>query len=183
MAAQVNGEAPSSAFLNHLTSYPIVHDSISTFKANPYGRKSIDLTSSSYERLSKPFAPYLHTPYQYISPYLQRADSFGDHTLSSIDSRFPQIKKPTEELYSEGKSIVYFPIQKSNEGKQYVLNKYNSEIKKAGDEGLFGQGKALVATGLGITGDILNYASTFLSKKKSQAEIAVKESAPEKPAN
>ncbi|RFU28812.1 hypothetical protein B7463_g7525, partial [Scytalidium lignicola] len=183
MAAQVNGETPSSAFLHHLTSYPIVHDSITTFKSNPYGRKSIDLTSQGYERLGKPFVPYFHTPYQYISPYLQKADSFGDSTLSTIDTRFPQIKKPTEELYSEGKSIVFFPIKKSTEGKEYVLSKYQSEIKKVGDEGYVGQGKALLATGLGITGDLINYASAFLSKKKEQAEVAIKDAAPEKTTN
>lgn len=182
-APQVNGEAPTSAFLHHLVSYPIISDSIDTFKANPYGRKSIDLTSQGYERLGKPFVPYFQTPYQYISPYLERADSFGDHTLDSIDSRFPQIKKPTQELYSEGKSIVFFPLTKSNEGKEYVLNRYQSEIKKVGDEGLVGQGKALLATGLGITGDLINYASHYLTQKKEQAEVAVKEAVPEKTPN
>merc|ERR1712093_874997 len=46
MAPQVNGEAPSSAFLSHLISYPVISDSISTFKSNPYGAKSLSITTS-----------------------------------------------------------------------------------------------------------------------------------------
>ncbi|KUJ15151.1 uncharacterized protein LY89DRAFT_104605 [Mollisia scopiformis] len=96
MAPQVNGEAPSSAFLHHLTS----------------------LTHTSYSKISAPLAPYLHTPYSYLSPYLSKADSLGDSTLSSLDSKFPLVKKPTGELYDEGKAIVFYPLKKGNEGKE-----------------------------------------------------------------
>jgi len=163
--AQVNGEAPSSAFLNHLTSYPVVSDSISAFKTNPYGAKSLDLTTASLHRL-QPLLPYLARPYQFVSPYVQKADSLGDATLSSIDARFPAVKKPAGEWYSEGREIVLFPLRKGNEGKEYVLSVFGVEKKKVGQDGLVSYGKALIGTGLVVSGDAYKWVSEYLAGAK-----------------
>lgn len=171
MAAQVNGEAPSSAFLNHLTSYPVVSDSISAFKTNPYGAKSLDLTTASLHRL-EPLLPYLARPYQYVSPYVQKADSLGDATLSSIDARFPAVKKPAGELYNDGREIVLFPLRKGNEGKEYVLGVFGVEKKKAGQDGLVSYGKALIGTGLVVSGDAYKWVSEYLAGAKKEAVAA-----------
>ncbi|KAI9648033.1 hypothetical protein NHQ30_002661 [Ciborinia camelliae] len=170
MAPQVNGETPSSAFLSHLTSYPLIHDSISTFKSNPYGQRSIDLTATSYEKFGKPFIPYLQKPYQYVSPYVAKADSLGDSTLSTLETKFPAVKKPTGELYSDGKSLVFYPLTKSSEGKEYVLGKYNGEVKKTEDQGILGYGKALLSTGLIVSSEAFQWLSQFLSAKKAEAK-------------
>merc|ERR1712093_336336 len=106
MAPQVNGEAPSSAFLSHLISHPVISDSISTFKSNPYGAKSLSITTSLSHKLADPLLPYLTKPYQYVSPYITKADSLGDSTLSTIDSKFPVVKKPTGELIDNGKAAI-----------------------------------------------------------------------------
>jgi len=175
MTAQVNGETPSSAFLSHLTSYPIISDSISTFKSNPYGQKSLDLTSQGYEKFAKPVLPYFSKPYEYVSPYVKRADSIGDSTLSTIDSKFPVVKKPTGELYGEAQSFALFPFRKGIEGKDYVFTTYNTEVKKTGKEGLVSYGKAAVSTGLIVSSDALNWLGGFLGPKKDQAKAAVNE--------
>ncbi|KAF7943814.1 hypothetical protein BTUL_0285g00010 [Botrytis tulipae] len=175
MAPQVNGETPSSVFLDHLTSYPLIHDSISTFKSNPYGQRSINLTATSYEKFGKPFIPYLQKPYQYVSPYVAKADELGDSTLSTIESKFPAVKKPTGELYSDGKYFVFYPITKSNEGKEYVLGKYNNEVKKTEDQGYFGYGKAVVSTGLIVSSEAFQWLSQFLSAKKAEAKEVTNE--------
>merc|ERR1711939_134870 len=143
MAPQVNGEAPSSAFLSHLISYPVISDSISTFKS---------------------------LPYQYVSPYITKADSLGDSTLSTIDSKFPVVKKPTGELIDNGKAIVFFPLKKGIEGKEYVVGVYGSECKKVGGEGIVTWGKAAIATGLVVGGDAYGWLSGFLAGKKAEAK-------------
>jgi len=171
MAPAVNGEASSSsAFLSHLTSYPVISDSISTFKSNPYGAKSLDLTNTTYEKLGKPFLPYFSKPYQYVSPYVKKVDSLGDSTLSTIDSKFPVVKKPTSDLYNEGKSIVFFPLTKGAEGKDYVLKTYNTEVKNVGGDGLLTYGKAAIGTGLRVGGDVYKWAAGFLGSKKAEAK-------------
>merc|ERR1711939_396381 len=158
MAPQVNGEAPSSAFLSHLISYPVISDSISTFKSNPYGAKSLSITTSLSHKLADPLLPYLTKPYQYVSPYITKADSFGDSTLSTIDSKFPVVKKPTGELIDNGKAIVFFPL------------KNGSECKKVGGEGIVTWGKAAIATGLVVGGDAYGWLSGFLAGKKAEAK-------------
>jgi len=167
---QVNGDSPSSAFLSHLTSFPVVSDSISTFKSNPYGAKSVSLSQQTYNKLARPFLPYLHTPYTYISPYVHRADTLGDSTLSTIESHFPVVKKPTGELVADTKSIIGFPVTKGLEGKDYVLKTWSGEVKKTGNEGLVGYGKAAVSTGIIVGSDTLGWLSSFLSKKKTETK-------------
>lgn len=175
MAAQVNGERPSSAFLSHLTSFPIINDSIATFKSNPYGAKSLDLTNAGYQKIGKPLLPYLSGPYEYVSPYVKKADSIGDHTLSTLESKFPVVKKPTGELYDNGKALVFFPITKGNEGKDYVFSTYSSEVKKVGGEGLVTYGKAALSTSLIVSSEALSWLTGFLSKKKATAKEVTNE--------
>lgn len=173
--AQVNGDKPSSAFLSHLYSYPVISDTISTFKANPYGAKSLDFTTASYEKTLKPLLPYFTTPYSYVSPYVHRVDTLGDSTLSTLDSKFPTVKKPTHDLIEEGKAIVFFPVKLGNEGKDYVVGVFGSEKKKVGGEGVVNLGKAVVSTGLIVSGDAVHWLSEFLSKKKVEAKEVVQE--------
>ncbi|CCU75388.1 unnamed protein product [Blumeria hordei] len=172
MVHHVNGEKdkPASAFLSHLKSYPVISDGITTITSNPYGAKSISITTTSYEKISKPLLPYLRTPIAYITPYAARADSLGNNTLSSFESRFPVVKKPTEELYAEGKAVVFFPLQKGFEGKDYVLNVYGSEKNKVGGEGLIKYGKAAIATGLVVSSEALNWLNGFLATKVDQTK-------------
>jgi hypothetical protein len=177
--AQVNGEMPKSAFFSHIISYPVVSDSISTFQSHPIGKKSIDLTSSSYEKFGKPLLPYLSKPYEtvtpYVIPYAKKADSFGDSTLSTVDSKFPYVKKPTGEIYSDAKSVVFFPLTKSLEGKDYVFKTYNTELKNVGGDSVITYGKAAVATSLIVASDSLSWLGSFLSKKKAQAKEVANE--------
>jgi len=91
----------------------------------------------------------------------------GDSTLSTVDSKFPTIKKPTNELYDEAKAIVFFPLKKTNETKDYVLGVYGSEKKKVGRDGIVTYGKAAISTSLVITSDTLSWLSNFLSAKKA----------------
>ncbi|TVY20417.1 hypothetical protein LARI1_G003068 [Lachnellula arida] len=171
MAPQVNGDSSPSAFLSHLTSYPVISDSIDTFKSNPYAAKSISLTTSTYNKITTPLAPYLSKPYAYISPYVTRADSLLDSSLSTIDTKVPALKKPTSDLYADGKSIVFFPLK----GKDYVLDTYHKEVKKVGGDGVVGYGKAAVGTGFVVLGDSLGWLSGFLREKKKEGKEIVAE--------
>ncbi|KUI53310.1 Perilipin-2 [Cytospora mali] len=175
---QVNGNVPKSSFLKHLTDYPVVHDSFETFKSNPYGAKSIQLGDSAYQTFAAPVLPYLYKPYQYVEPYVKKADDLGNLALDKVDERFPVVKKPTNEIFTDAKGIVLFPLHKGFEGKDHVFSVYSSEYKKAnGDNGnafgLIPAGKATVATALVITGETVRFIGDFLSAKKEQTQNAV----------
>jgi hypothetical protein len=173
MATQVNGEVhPTSATLSHITGYPVVSDGLSYFKQNPYGARSIELGDSAYQTFAKPVIPYLAKPYEYVSPYVQKADQLGDQALSKVDERVPALKKPTGELWTDGKNIVFFPYRKSLETKEHVFGVYNSEYKKVGGEGIVTYGKAAITTSLVITTETLTWIGEYLKASKAKVKDA-----------
>jgi hypothetical protein len=176
---QVNGDvpssAPSSAFLQHLLNYPIVEYSLDKLKSNGYAQKSIQLGDSAYKNFAAPILPYLAKPYGYVSPYVNKADSLGAQTLEKIDEQFPVIKKPTADLYNDTKELILLPYNKGLEGKDHVLQIFNSEYKKSEQKGLVPQGKAAVTTVLVVSNETLSWLSSFLAAKKEQTSNAVNE--------
>ncbi|KAI1659349.1 hypothetical protein F4813DRAFT_354732 [Daldinia decipiens] len=171
MAAQVNGEVhPLSATLSHIRGYPVVNDSIAFIKGNPYGQKSIELGDTAYKTFAKPVFPYLSKPYQYVSPYIKKADQIGDGALNKIDERLPVLKKPTGELFNDGINLVFFPVRKGLETKDHVFDVYNSEYKRVGGDGLVTSSKALVSAGLVVTSEALTWIGDLLRAGKVQAK-------------
>ena len=107
-----NGTANgSSKFLSHLNSYPVVSDSVETFKSNTYGKKSLEVADSAYQRFAKPVEPYLETPYSYAKPYVAKADELADTGLGHVETHFPIVKEDTTTIVDKGKSIVFLPLQ------------------------------------------------------------------------
>jgi hypothetical protein len=71
--------------------------------------------------------------------------------------------------------LVFFPLTKGNEGKDYLLKTYNSEVKKVGGQGVVSYGKAAVSTTFIVGGEAYNWITAFLSAKKAQAKEATNE--------
>lgn len=161
--------------LQHLTSYPLVSDSISAYKSNPYGQKSISLTEDIYQRVVAPFLPYLQGPYSWVAPYLAKADEYGDSALSKADERFPIVKEDTEKVKSTVLQVVHYPIRLVQDGRDYVVNSYQDESGKVGGEGVVKLVKSVVSTELRILSDGLHAVAEFVGPKKQQAEDLVKE--------
>jgi len=171
----VNGEQAHSQFISHLASYPLVSDSIATFKGNKYGAKSLDYADQGYERFAKPFLPYLSRPYVYVAPYIAKADSLGDHGLSKVDERFPIVKEDTEKIKGTIFDTAYFPLRVAGDARQHVFDTYGSEYKKCGGDGLFASGKAVITTSLVLSQESLNWLSAFVAQKKQQTKETVNE--------
>ncbi|KAG9232680.1 hypothetical protein BJ875DRAFT_442917 [Amylocarpus encephaloides] len=169
MGPQVNcNSTPSSVFLQHLFAYPIISDSVDALMSTSYGAKSLDLTAQGYEMFGKPLASKLAGPYGYVSPYVKKADSIGDTTLSNIDNRFPVLKKQTGELVEDGKSIIFFPLRKGHEGKDHLLSTYMGEIQKVGGDGIATYAQAGLGTTIIIVRDTLGWLRGFLPQKKAK---------------
>lgn len=159
----------------HILAYPVVNDGVSTFKSNPYGQKSLELGDSAYRTFAAPVLPYLSRPYQYVAPYVKKADDLGDKTLSKVDEKFPVVKKPTNEIINDAKSIVLFPLRVGQSGKEHVLNTYDSEFKKNGGDGYINYGKAALTTVLIITTETLTTVTSFLGNQKDKARQTMDE--------
>jgi len=170
-----NGDKPSSEFLSHLTSYPVVSDGISTFKSNPYGAKSIDIADAGFDKFVKPVLPYAQKPYGYVAPYVAKADSLANTGLGKVDATFPIVKEDTEKIKGTVLDYVFFPVKVASEGKDYLFGTYSSEYKKCGGDGLVSGGKAFITTGLVVTSDTLSWLSAFLGAKKEEAKPKIDE--------
>jgi hypothetical protein len=164
----------------------VIDSGLKTFKSNPYGQKSLELSDSAYRTLAGlPVVPLLSRPYEYVSPYVKKADSLGDRTLSTIDARFPVVRKPADEIYRDARDLVLLPLRTGLAGKDHVLETYNGECKKVGGGGSSGSGgaglvtysKALLTTTLIVTTEIVQGISGFLSAKKEQTKSVVDEKA------
>lgn len=107
-----------------------------------------------------------------MSPYVRKADQLGEQTLTRVDERVPALKKPTGELWTDGKDIFFFPYRKGVETKEHVFGLYNSEYKKIGGDGIVTSGKAALSTGLVVTVETLNWISDILRAGKAQAKSA-----------
>ena len=159
----------------HLTSYPMVNDSIKTFQSNPYGAKSIDLTNAAYNKVVKPTFPYLKTPVSYASPYVAKADEVAANLLGMVDEKVPIVKKETAEVKDTVVSYALWPLVQANQTKDYALGTWSSEYKKCGGDGVVAGGKAMITSSLVITSDVLTWVSNFLSAKKAKAKQVAQE--------
>jgi len=173
-----NGETPSSVFISHLISYPVISDSIKTYKQHPLGAKSLSLFdtaySTAYSNIYSPLSPYLKTPYSYISPYLAKADSLGDSGLSNLESRFPIVKEPTSSIYEKAQAIVGYPFKVAGQGKDLALDTYKDEYSKVGGEdGLVKKAKALIGADIRLAGLALSTVAGYLTTAKKEAKEAV----------
>lgn len=179
--AQVNGDIPSSArnsaFIQHLLDYPLIHDSVSTFRQNPYGQRSLELSDSAFKTFAQPVLPYFSRPYELVRPYLAKADTLGDQALDKVDETAPFVKKPTGELYAGAKGIFFLPYHTGLETKDHVLQVYSGEIKKFGGEGLLTYGKAIVSTALISSSEFLTWAGNVLHNKKEDAKESLNDKA------
>lgn len=177
-APTVNGVKDKSAFISHLLAYPVISDSLATLESTPLGQKSLSLTHQTITRLQPLFAQ-LSGPYAkltpYLTPYLSKADSLGDSALNTLDVKVPAVRKPTGELYDNGKVLAFLPLRKGIEGKEYVLGTFNSEVKKVGGDGLVAYGKAALTTSLIVSSDVFAWAASLAAKKKAEAKEVMKE--------
>lgn len=154
----------------HVTSYPAVADGISTFKSNPYGAKSINLTQETYDKFVAPVVPYAARPYGFVAPYVAKADSLASDGLTKVDTRFPILKEDTQKIKGTLIDYAYFPFRVVGDGKNYVLDTYGQEYKKCGGDGYVSSGKALITTSMVVTSDTLAWLSSFLSAKKEEGK-------------
>ncbi|KAF4169831.1 hypothetical protein CNMCM6936_006067 [Aspergillus lentulus] len=169
----VNGEKVHSHFLDHLTSYPVVSDSITVLKSNKYAAKSLEYADQGYVRIAKPLLPYLSKPYGYVAPYVAQVDNLGDQGLTKLDSSFPIIKEDTDKIKGTIYDTAFFPVRLAVDVKSHVFETFGSEYKKCGGDGMVAGSKAAISTSLILSQESLAYISSFLQKKKTQAKEAV----------
>lgn len=159
----------------HIVSYPLVIDSISTIKSNPYGAKSINMAHNLSHHIVTPVLPYAQRPYGYVAPYMAKVDELADSSLNLVDDTFPMVRSDAKQLQGGIKQLIFFPIGVAMQGRDYVFSTYGNEYQKCGGQTYLDGGKALITTGLVITSDSLAWLSSFLTQKQQEAKEVVRE--------
>ncbi|EME42695.1 hypothetical protein DOTSEDRAFT_73495 [Dothistroma septosporum NZE10] len=163
-----NGDKPSSQFVHHLTSYPVVNDSIKAVQKNPYGKKSIEIADGAYQRFGKPVEPYLETPYSYAKPYVQKVDEIADSGLSHVEHRFPIVKEDTHTIVDNVKSLIWWPYS-------YTTNTWQDEYSKTAKSGNRGDGistliLAYISFNLRVASDVLHTVANNVGPKYEESK-------------
>jgi len=183
-AAQTNQVTPQTAelpeiqTLNHVLNYPIVVDTIhAVVDGNPLGRTGKNLTVWSYQTFGKPFVPLLYKfPLTYASPYAKKLDELSDTILTKVDNKVPSVKKPTRELYSDTKSVVFWPVTKTKESLHHYGDLYENERRKMSQpERLTTKSKAAVSSALIYASQVLTTASQWVGAKRQNVQSAAVE--------
>ncbi|KAG5301410.1 CAP20 [Histoplasma ohiense] len=170
----VNGEKPSSQFLHHLSTLPVVSDSLTYLKNHPYGQKSLQLADQGYANYAKPVLPFFSKPYNYVAPYVAKADSLSNEGLKRVEDRFPIVKKDTETIKGALKGYIHMPFRVVEEGKKHVLQVYSAEYKNCGGgEGYVAAGKAVITTGLTITSESLEWLRACITRAEQKGREGV----------
>jgi len=165
-----NGDKSHSLFISHLTSYPLVSDSLSFYNSNPYGAKSVNLFNEAYKKFFVPVEPYLKTPYSIIAPYVAKADSIGDKGLTKVDSTFPIVKEDTSSLKEKVISLPFVPYNTAVSTKDYVFKTYSDESAKVGGSGVIPFTKSVISTEIKIGSDAFEYVKSFVIAKSEEGK-------------
>jgi hypothetical protein len=120
--------------------------------------------------------PYLATPFSYVQPYLAKADTFGDSTLSTIDARFPIIKSEPSTIQEKIHTTANYPFALAGQGKEYVLTTWNEEYGKVeGKDGVIRTTKAVIGTQIKLGSEVVKQVMGVLEKVRGKgAEVVEK---------
>lgn len=179
--ADAGTQIPFTKVINHLKTFPVVSDSLSTIQQHPIGQRSISITSTAYDKFLKPFTPYFVKVNEYASPYVTKADDFADQGLGKVEAKFPILKEPTENVKSKVTEQLQSPkkiagdlygtgLTIANEKKEYVLKVYHDEYAKEGSEGYIPAAKAGITTSFVVASDGFHWIYDVLGKKAPEPE-------------
>jgi hypothetical protein len=133
------------------------------------------VTNAGYSKFVKPALPYFETPASYAKPYAAKADEMGDKFLSKVDEKVPALKSETEDLKKSVSGLIFWPLTKGVETRDWILDIYGKEYKKCGGNGYVAGGKAAVTTPLVVSSEVLQWLSSFLQTKGQEAKEVVAE--------
>lgn len=128
------------------------------------------LYNDAYKKFFTPVEPYLKTPYSYVAPYVQKADSLGDKGLSEVDSRFPIVKEETSSLKEKVKGLPFVPYDSIVSTKDYIFKTFDEQSKKNEGKGVVPFAKSVIGTELKIAADTVGFLTGFFIAKKEEGK-------------
>ncbi|ORY78232.1 hypothetical protein BCR37DRAFT_116943 [Protomyces lactucae-debilis] len=156
-------------FVHHVTSLPLVHDTLDQAKRIPMAKGAGKLVSN----VSKTALAYAKP----IEPYLERADHYADQQLSNLEQKYPLVKAPTQEIRDKTSGAAKTTVDtyvgavtdKFSGVNGHHLKQQAKEGKDAAIPALNARVDAVCKPVLDLVEDLLD---TYLPKQKRQAKEA-----------
>lgn len=100
-------QSSQSAFVQHLATYPALTALAGLIASSPVAKifmsNAVPLLQAMHERS----APVVDPVVQSATPAFRRCDELGDRFLTNLDSRFPQLKTPPAQLYTNAQTQLH----------------------------------------------------------------------------
>ena len=84
------------------------------------------MADAAQTRLIAPFIPYAKGPYEYVAPYVDRADNLSVNGLSKFDERVPIFKEDTEKIKQTVFGYAFYPFNLLNRSRHSASEGYHS---------------------------------------------------------
>jgi hypothetical protein len=161
---------PFSKSINHITSYPVVSDTLTYAQSFALAQQTISYSQSCLGLL-KPLSPLLTKANHITAPVVTKVDDFADSKLGQVDEKFPFVKKPTEEIAEFLAAQKDFATGLAQKEREYVLSVFAEELEKTAGEnktGYIPTAKAGVNTGIVISQELLAWITELVQKKRAE---------------
>ncbi|KAL9627196.1 MAG: hypothetical protein Q9204_006740 [Flavoplaca sp. TL-2023a] len=174
---KINGDVPSSKFVDRLTSFPVVSTGLDVVKSNPMTATPLAVAKRTSLLVAAPMAPLASLSYfvlePLIEPIMKRLDTVAHDSLSRLESTWPVIKEQPENIKAEAKYLAFLPLTKGKERRDYVASTYSAEYSSCGKGGIITTGSALICTLLIVWSDGLLRIKSMLDGGRGSKDVTV----------
>ncbi|KAL8684667.1 MAG: hypothetical protein Q9218_008197 [Villophora microphyllina] len=174
-------DVPSSKFFDRLESFPAVSSGIEAVKNNPITAAPLEITKRTSSLFAAPVFPLASLSYfvlePLIRPMVKKVDSLAHDYLAKVEGTWPLITEEPRKIKNEVKNLVFLPVNKIKERRDYVLDTYSQERSHHGKTGLMAKGRAVICTQLIIVSDGLLWVKSILSGGQQTAKSVVQKRA------
>ncbi|KAI4250833.1 MAG: hypothetical protein LQ352_005223 [Teloschistes flavicans] len=160
-------DVPSSKFFDRLGSVPSISSGIEAVKTNPITAAPLQITQRTSSLFAAPVFPLASLSYFVLEPLIQpiidKVDTLASELVDQVESTVPLITEEPGKIMSEVKHLIFIPVNKFLEEKDYVLETYSQECSSHGNRGALAKGRAVICTQLIVVSDGLLWLKSILS--------------------
>ncbi|KAI4099148.1 MAG: hypothetical protein L6R37_006104 [Teloschistes peruensis] len=171
------GDVPSSKFFDRLGSVPSISSGIEAVKNNPIMAAPFQITQRTSSLFAAPVFPLASLSYfvlePLIRPIIKKVDTMATDCIDKVTGTIPLITEEPGKIVSEVKHLVFIPVNKLLEEKDYVVATYSQECSSHEHGGVLAKGRAVICTQLIVVSDGLLWLKSILSGGQRPAKPAV----------
>jgi hypothetical protein len=105
-----------------------------------------------------------------VAPYIAKADSLGDSTLSQLDSRFPIVRAETQTISEKVQGVAGYPFAVVGKGREFVSKTWSEEYERSQGTGVVKRARAVIGTELKVGAAVIEYLRTVVGRVREEGK-------------